>query len=242
MLVALATGCVGADGSSASSPQFRGGVEFDDELDLEAEELAAEVATVERMAQQPEHADESCGGNNIRPARFGWANGEDVRVDDTTVIPWTLTNQTDDKRSFDIVATADRGSLRPTVVVVDHVDLAPGARTTGEVDLHALKIDPSALRYSGLLMLAAVDPERDTTTVSEPIFFHADEKGRLVTYGEAMLQKRFGGGDLRRGGEAVDEDGVITTRVVSAVDIIRSDDDQLESDVRPDDATESSGG
>ncbi|WP_157595344.1 hypothetical protein [Plesiocystis pacifica] len=174
-----------------------------------------------------------CDPATERALTVEWAGelAEGSSVRHGSVLPWTLTNHSGEVQRVDLVATFDRGQLSTRSGVLDSLELQPGARHVGRVDLGELVTDLEGLDYSGMVMLSALIPG-GPASVGEPRFFHPTGAGGLLVYDEATMRAEFGAGDFRGRATQRDEPGVVTTRVVSAKDVIHGVDDQLEPEVR----------
>lgn len=201
----------------------------------------SEVGDQHRRADQvsaPSERDDedaSCGGGGERPVRFGWpgtGNNEPKVITSGRALPFEITNVTTQTRSFDIVAVVDSGTLQGTTTVIDHVAVGPNDTERRSLDLRRAGVQFDRLQFSGAAHLSAVDTEHGTTTVSEPVYFHVDGKA-LLAYGEDLLLRKFHAGDFSNSLQLEEEPGVLTTRIVSAEDAIRSTDDRLEDAIRP---------
>lgn len=185
--------------------------------------------TPEVSAPEERH---SCIPHRERALEVSWegnASGGEALLSDTHVT-WRIMNASAEALAVVPTATLDTGSLRTRHIPLPKLDLPSGHEVTVAVDLSEHVPNLNELRFSGMVMLTAQAERGGATTVGEPRFFHADDKG-LHVYDERTMARRYHHGDYRHRVTDDPDEGVVTTRIVSATDVIHTVDDELEDEV-----------
>jgi len=174
----------------------------------------------------------SCIPHRERVVTVDWqgtaASGADVLTG--TRVSWLLSNRSDEDVVVDLTLTLDTGGLTTKGHAIGRIAIPAGHEVVQETDLAEFVPSLAELRFSGMAMLTARDVRHHWTTVGQPRFFHP-EGGSLHLYDEQILNERYHHGDFRFQVEEEMEQGVVTTRIVSAKDVIVSNDDGLEQEV-----------
>ena len=182
---------------------------------------------------------ESCVPHRTPVVSSAWhgklASGEEADLE-TPHLEWLVMNETTEPLTASLTVTLDRGSLRTDHIALGKLELRPGEEKVVTVDLQEHADDLEKLRFSGMAMLTTQSEAPRFTVVSKPRFFHPTASGFRV-YDEETMADRYHHGDFRGLVQDDPEPGVVTTRIVSAADVIRTNTDDLEPEVRADEVT-----
>ncbi|RMG98069.1 MAG: hypothetical protein D6705_07065 [Deltaproteobacteria bacterium] len=224
-----------------------GGLEFerDTEVEVDVESEDATVDTTEPVASPSA----SMAGDGVGQCAAADAFVPTVHVElqgllpDTealptkgNLVPFRIENSAEQPAEFDVTAFVDFGTMYTHKIDLGTLEIPAGESRTVHLDLGKSAAEIEKMKYSGMMRVVARRLDTGEWSGSEPVFFHAPVGTQAVSiYSEAALHATYRGGDFRGllAKAAMDEVGVVTTRVLDASYTPPQPNDGLESDLAP---------